>query len=489
MRLRTSRWWCSALVSVLVGLAVSSVCEAVESPDQTGPPEPVLTPDTAAGKTLGWLLEALSGRIEEPETERFAPEFVKQLPGSMPDPKSTAALRSGHSAIFGSGEATLVSIEKGTSDHALRAILKAEATGKLFLLQLSIDPGTGLIDGLLITPAPNSADIPQSWAEVDAALKKLPGDLSVLVASADGPVPAPVYAINPDHRLGIGSAFKLWVLGALAELVHDGGAKWDEPLALDFAIKTMPIGELRMQANREGMGADPEFPLSRFADVMISVSDNPATDHLIERVGRDRIIEFMSRVHDEPSQNQPFLSTGQFFKLKRGAPDEVLRAYIDAQTPEERQAVLDSDAFQNAVISIPLAMRWQQDGPIAIDAVEWFASARELGRTMLELRRLEQRPGMEPLSHALRINDGINLDDRVWPKVAFKGGSEPGVLNLTYLAEDAAGNQWVVSLGWNNSDAMVDDDRMIHIALGIFALLAEGELPTASVTDEATASP
>mgnify|MGYP000654495380 CR=1 FL=1 len=67
--------------------------------------------------------------------------------------------------------------------------------------------------------------------------------------------------------------------------------------------------------------------------------------------------------------------------------------------------------------------------------------------------------------------------------------ADVGGTNTRMALVDAAGNQWVVSLGWNNPDAMVDDDRMIHIALGIFALLAEGELPTASVTDEATASP
>lgn len=477
------------LAPVFAALMMCLAGPASASPDSENGPRPVQVPQTPAGERLAWMIEALSGRIGEPEIERFDPEFVKQLPASMPDPKSTAALRSGHTTIFGSGEAVLISIDDGATEHALRAVLEARVTGSLYLLQLTLDPDTGLITGLLLTPAPNSSDIPQTWGEVEAALKQLPGELSVLVASVNEIDLDPVYSVNADKRLGIGSAFKLWVLGALAELVHEGEATWDEPLALDFSIKTMPIGELRMQANREGMGPDPSFPLRRFADVMISVSDNPATDHLIERVGRERIIEFMSRVHDEPSLNQPFLSTGEFFKLKRGAPDEVLQAYVEAKTPEERRAVLDSDEFQNAVISIPLAMRWQQDGPIAIDSVEWFASARELGRTMLELQRLEQRRGMEPLAHALRINDGINLDDETWPSVAFKGGSEPGVLNLTYLAEDAAGAQWVVSLGWNNTEAMVDDERMIHVALGIFALLAEGKLPAASATDPATASP
>ena len=96
---------------------------------------------------------------------------------------------------------------------------------------------------------------------------------------------------------------------------------------------------------------------------------------------------------------------------------------------------------------------------------------------------------MEALAHALRINDGINLDDQTWPSVAFKGGSEPGVLNLTYLADGVDGRTWFVSLGWNNTETMVEDDRMIHIALGIFALLADSELPAEAATDGSTTRP
>ena len=485
LREQLSRLCASAVI--LLGLVIATGLAKEHEPD--APPAPVKAPDTLVGEMLVWVLEGLSGRVTNAETERFSPEFVEQLPGSLPDPKSTAVLRSIHESVFGSDEASLVSIENGATAHALRARISAQATGDQFLLQLSLDAESGLIIGLLITPAFDPNALPGSWAAVEDSVRALPGEVSVLVASVDGDDFKPVLGIEPDRRLGIGSAFKLWVLGALAEAVHEGEAAWDEPLALDFAIKTMPIGALRQEANREGMGEDPEFPLSRFADLMISISDNPATDHLIERIGRERVIEFMSRAHGNPSLNVPFLSTGQFFKLKRGTSDDALKAYINAGSPEARQAVLDSDDFRDAVISIPLALRWEQDGPVAIDSVEWFASATELARTMMELRRVERRPNMDALGHALRINDGINLDDQTWPRVAFKGGSEPGVLNLTYLSEDSNGNEWIVSLGWNNTEAMLDDNRLIRIAVGVFALLADGELPEDSSTGEDPATP
>ncbi|MFG0291766.1 MAG: serine hydrolase [Phycisphaerales bacterium JB050] len=440
-------------------------------------PEQVEAPTTAR-VVLDWAVEVLSGRSTEDLSDRFDPDLLEQFPAELPDPKAVNALIAAHQGLFGEGEAVLQGVRPTPDEKGLIGTLHAPETDASYDLIVAIDPETDLVNGFLITVAKDSAAIPADWPSIDRRLRSLPGELSVLVARvAEGGELERVYAITPEKRLAIGSAFKLWILGALAELVEEGQASWDEPLALNPDLKTMPIGVLATEAGNKGLGRTASFPLSRFANEMISVSDNPATDHLLERVGRDRVIAFMSRVHGKPELNQPFLSTGQMFKLKRGAPEEVLRAYIEAETPDQRQAVLDSDEYRDAVISIPLAMRWQKDGPIAIDRVEWFASATDLARTMIELRRMESRDGMEPLAHALRINDGIHLDDTDWPSVSYKGGSEPGVLNLTFLADAQNGETWFVSLGWNNPDAVLNEDTMIFIGQAIFKRLAGGDLP------------
>jgi beta-lactamase class A len=475
------------LTSLLIALALLFAGgTALAAPDaRADSPTEITIPDSTAGEILTWVIEVLSGRSSEDVSGRFAPEFLELLPASLPEPRVVSAVRAAHETLFASGEARLLRLQTASNGAEITARVVAVETDQEFELYVAMDPERNLVTGMLITPASGIAEIPQSWEQIDATLTGMDGSLSVLVAKVgEGDALKDIYAIEPDRRLGIGSAFKLWVLGGLAELILEGGATWTEPLALDPSLKTMPIGALAIEANRHGINPTAEFPLSRYADVMISVSDNPATDHLIERVGRERIVDFMSRAHGMPELNMPFLSTGEFFKLKRGAPQAVLQAYIDAETPQQRQAVLDSEAYREAVISIPLAMRWQQDGPIAIDSVEWFASARELARTMLALRHLEAKEGMQPLARALRINDGIRLDDALWPSVAFKGGSEPGVLNLTYLADDADGETWFVSVGWNNSEAMLDEDAMIRVALGIFARLASDDMPEQPVTGE-----
>ena len=57
-----------------------------------------------------------------------------------------------------------------------------------------------------------------------------------------------------------------------------------------------------------------------------------------------------------------------------------------------------------------------------------------------------------------------------WAYVGFKGGSEPGVLNLSWLLTDKAGQDHVLTMSWNNPEMPVDDTRFELIAQRILAL-------------------
>ncbi len=70
--------------------------------------------------------------------------------------------------------------------------------------------------------------------------------------------------------------------------------------------------------------------------------------------------------------------------------------------------------------------------------VEWFYSARELCE-------LAERAAATPLSG---INPSLARRE-AWKQVAFKGGSEPGVLNLTTALVDEAGGRYCVAATWN----------------------------------------
>ena len=61
----------------------------------------------------------------------------------------------------------------------------------------------------------------------------------------------------------------------------------------------------------------------------------------------------------------------------------------------------------------------------------------------------------------LAINPGLPPQTRGAVAYAgFKGGSEPGVANLTYLVRTRAGAWYAVSVGWNNPAAPVDENRL-----------------------------
>lgn len=43
--------------------------------------------------------------------------------------------------------------------------------------------------------------------------------------------------------------------------------------------------------------------------------------------------------------------------------------------------------------------------------------------------------------------------------IGYKGGSEPGVLNLTWLFRSEAGQWFVITGAWNKPAALVDEAR------------------------------
>ena len=47
--------------------------------------------------------------------------------------------------------------------------------------------------------------------------------------------------------------------------------------------------------------------------------------------------------------------------------------------------------------------------------------------------------------------------------IGFKGGSEPGVLNLTWLVRNRAGAWHAVVGTWNNPDAALDEARFVGL--------------------------
>jgi hypothetical protein len=97
------------------------------------------------------------------------------------------------------------------------------------------------------------------------------------------------------------------------------------------------------------------------------------------------------------------------------------------------------------------AAAWTE--PRDIDSVEWFASPTDICRLYASLAALAgSTPDLAPVASALEINNGdMNLGTSQWRSVWFKGGSEPGVLTLNYLATTRSGQTYLVSVLAENS--------------------------------------
>ncbi|OUL32605.1 serine hydrolase [Nostoc sp. 106C] len=263
--------------------------------------------------------------------------------------------------------------------------------------------------------------------EAIAEFKTLPGKVSFLVLEGK----SERAALNANTPLAVGSAFKLAVLQTLKSQIATGKRSWRDVVELQPSWKSLPSGTLQTWPDRSIL------TLQTLSALMISQSDNTATDSLIDIIGRQAIESITPR-------NRPLLTTREFFVLKSATNQKLLQRYRHSNQ-EQRRAILQSLAQQ----PLPDISEFEAK-PVALD-IEWFFTAQELCSLMEQVADL-------PL---MSINPGVaNAED--WQRVAFKGGSESGVLNLTTWLKAKNGKQYCVAGTWNN-DAPLEESRFLSI--------------------------
>lgn len=500
-RTRLRQTLLAAALSSLLLLPAASAAEPppapapADTPALRSAPAPAEFPDTPAGRTARTFFTAFSDPKAPQLTEKnFTPEFLAQVPFA----KFTGLLTTMRTQL---GALTLHRIEPGATDTKLIAIARAENGGSFFRVPISTDD-QGVINGLLISPAPAEGLPPlKSWDDLDDQLEPLAESVSVAAysfAPTGGKWPPmllvePIHQLNADEPMAVGSTFKLYVLLALAAKIDRGDATWDTKLAIDDRLKSLPSGV--MQNDKAGA----EFPLKHFALKMISISDNTATDHLMHFVGRKAIEsvfhtpafeKFGSLVWNPKDasfpisasrdKTLPFLSTREMFAIKLAQDRTLVERYAIASLPERRALLApagpepDSKPGEVAATqpSIAMAAFWLK--PVAIDRVEWFVSARNACEAMITLDLMSQsRDGkLAELNTILGANPGVPLNPKVWKRFFYKGGSEPGVLNLTWLLERADGRTFVLSMTLNDTNKAIKDDQPIALAVRAIELLA-----------------
>lgn len=309
--------------------------------------------------------------------------------------------------------------------------------------------------------------------EAAAELEKLDGQVSFGVFRLGDGAPQPLVAIEPERPLAIGSAFKLYVLGTLVQESFDRPGRLAETVALDASTRSLPSGIL------QDWPAGAPVTLDTAANLMISQSDNTATDVLMKALGRERVESMLGPMGmKDPARTRPFLTTGEMFRLK----------FVQAGKAGEAYATLDEPARREFLASRlpagPLAMEGMDPGafvnPSRIDSIEWFASAADLARAMDWLRRNTEPPQGAPalLRSTLSINPGLSISKEQFPWIGFKGGSEPGVLNLTFLLKRADGAWFAVVATWNDPERALDEQALFPLVQRTIWLLGKDARPS-----------
>ena len=383
-----------------------------------------------------------------PLDQYFAPAFLAAIP-----PEQIISLIDSLVAQHGNPVQVLSDTRRGKTGATVQyAFERAVLTFEIDIM--AAEPHQ--VIGLAITGA---APIGDSLSKVETEIKALPGKSGFLVASLDDAGNAKVLtAHNPDAQFAIGSTFKLYILAELANQVRAGERKWNDVAPLAHRSFS--------SAATTGWPKNSPATLHTLASWMISVSDNSATDSLLFALGREAVEQRLASIgHSDPDKTLPFLSTVEAFALKANPAlkERFLKASEAAQRDllDKEAAALTLDKIDNEALS---------KGPTAIDSIEWFASPTDL---LWLLSYLKAQKNDEALA-IMGINPGLSpAAAKKWRYVGYKGGSEPGVISMSFLLQSSKGKWTVVTGSWNNTAVDVDNTKFAGLMERLVAAVGE----------------
>lgn len=357
----------------------------------------------------------------------FAPEMLDALP-----PARLARLAAGLTAEFG----PLREVRPNADGHV------AELERGFVPVKLARDRDGRVAAVRFATPSPRL----EALADAPAAFAGLPGAHALLVRrdGAAAAAAAAALAVDADRPMPAGSAFKLAVLKALKDRVAAGALAWTDLVPLEPRWRALPSGQLHEWP--EGLA----LTVETLACLMISVSDNTATTALIDLAGRDAL-------EAAAPHARPFLTPRELFLLKSAGAADLRRRYLAADLAGRRAVLRELEGAEP---------------PRGADALvfgdpelEWRFAAEELAALVEDVADLP----------AVRINPGL-AEKSDWRSVAFKGGSDVGVLSLTTRLEARDGTAWTVVAIWN-ADPPLKADALYAPYGAVLDLLRRGSAP------------
>jgi beta-lactamase class A len=421
--------------------SAAATARAATSAPATSPAAVASLPGTPVGAQARWLFAAV---VHPPiPAAAITAHFDRAFLGKVTPAQLNSVL----------GQVKTLRLDAITLSTADDLIMTVTVNGQTQLkVSMAVDPA-GLISGLLLQPAGTPAalpPVPATWAGVDRQVSSVAPEVRMLVAAVSGNACRPIQAIDAGTPAPLGSAFKLYVLDALARAVASGKVSWNQQLTITSQLKSLPSGVLQNEPDGTRVS------VRQAADDMISQSDNTAATMLTALVGRTAVEQTAAASGmADPGLDVPFLTTRELFVLKLVDWPRLADSYL-ARSAAGRLAMLASTIDRVPYSTLTAANPAAWTAPRDIGSLEWFASPADICHVYASLATLARQPGLAPAAAALQINNGgIDLDPSQWRTVWFKGGSEPGVLTLNYLATTRSGQTYVVSVLAENPAAPI----------------------------------
>lgn len=408
---------------------------------------PVSAQETGPSAAFVQRAEELVGIVNgEGDAEGFfAPSFLAQVPAAQ-----MAALSA--QMVAQQGAAQSVSSYVMTSPYQGRFDLKFEKAIGEIGMTVSPDAPHQVV-GLLVTGFRTEND---SIDAVRAAFEALSGRSGFMVARLTDQGPETIAEHNSAELLATGSSFKLYILAELANQVAAGERDWSDVVTLD--AKSLPSGVM------QDWPQESPVTLATLATLMISISDNSAAYMLLKTLGRERVEARLAKIgHSDPAAILPFLSTVEAFALKMDGNADLRTTFLNADEAAQRN-LLEQRADELGLSSIDVVQL--TGGPRHVDSIEWLAAPRDMVALLDHLRKTEATLAREIM--AISPGPGANGGD--WDYLGFKGGSEPGVIHLAWLACSAESDCYAIVGGWTDTQAAVDNDRFTTLMTRLLAL-------------------
>jgi beta-lactamase class A len=435
---KAGRRLCAALLFAALTAGTVPMRAAAQAPVET---KTVAAPlDQRANELIAIISD------KQPLESYFDPTFLKAVP-----PAQFRELSADFIKRYGQPKQIVSTTRKGET----AATLKLAFEKAIVNVEIAISSeASHLVTGLFFT----DVAVPNDSIEAIAAeLAALPGKTAFKIEhiATDG-THSEIAGSNVTQQFAIGSTFKLYILAELAAQIEAGKRKWTD---------IIPLRRRSLSSfASDGIPLETPVTLQLLATWMIGVSDNAATDELLLLLGRDKVEARVKAIgHDDISRVLPFLTTVEAFLIK-GNHDNALAAYIKGSDTEQR-ALLARSISNTGYEEIDEALLIGK--PTEIDTVEWFASPNDIVRLMDYIRTRSN-----PVMFSIMAQSVAPFTAKKWKYLGFKGGSEPGVISLSYLGQKRSG-EWIIITGsWNNVDAVVDHPTFIMLMQRLLELHA-----------------